>query len=179
MRTYFMIVLVVACAVSAVSQQLSNQSRAQTIAAAFNKQKHRVKEKYGVRSEKYKDVRSEPVVKQNVADYSGRYEMTDLGYVINIQVGSDGRVVANGYENNPQSRTFTLDNARIEGALLTASKVYQDGTTERFEGVFMNRTHRDSPTDAGVTLYGLGVILAVPVELNGLTYDKMFYQLKP
>ena len=179
MRTYFMILLVFACVISAVSQQPSSQSRAQTIAASFNKQKHAVKEKYGVRMEKYKDVRSEPVVKRNLAEYSGRYEMTDLGFVINIQVGTDGRVMANGYENNPHARTFTLENAKIEGALLTASKVYQDGATEKFEGVFMNRTHRDSPTDAGVTLYGLGVILAAPVEANGLTYDKMFYQLKP
>lgn len=178
MRTYVVIVFVVASAVNAFSQQLSSQTRAQTIAAAFNKQKHVVKEKYGVRSEKYKDVRSEPVVKQNIGDYFGVYEMADLGYVIDIQAGSDGSIQANGYEKDQPSRTFKLENARIDGALLTASKVYQDRTTEKFEGVFLKRTDRNSPTDPGVTTFGLGVVLSTPIQSNGLTYDKLFYRLK-
>ena len=175
MRTFVAIVLLIACGVSAIAQQLSTQTRAQELAAAFNKQKHVVKEKYGVRREKYKDVRSEPAIKQNIADYSGVYEMSELGYVINIQVGSDGRVQANG---NDKGRAFRLENARIEGALLIASKVYQDGTTEKFEGVFLNRTDRNSPTDPGVTIFGLGVVLNTHFEINGLTYEKLFYGLK-
>ena len=178
MRIVVVIALFVACAINAASQQVSSQTRAQAIAAAFSKQKHVVKAKYGVRTEKYKDVRSEPVVKQNAAEYAGTYEMTDLGYVINLQMGTDGRVQANGSEQGQQSRTFKLEDAKIEGALLTASKVYQDGTTETFEGVFLNRTVRNSPTDSGVTMFGLGVILSTPFERNGLTYDKLFFELK-
>jgi hypothetical protein len=164
-------------AVSAVAQQAYSQTKAEAIAATFNKHKSAVKVKYGVRTEKFKDVRAEPVVKQNVRDYTGVYEMADLGYLINIQVSSDGRIQANGYEKG-QSRTFVLENARIEGALLAGSKVYHDGTTDRFEGVFINRTQRDSPTAPAVTTFGLGVVLSVPVEINGLTYQRMFYQLK-
>ena len=175
MRTFVAIVLLIACGVSAIAQQLSAQTRAQELATAFNKQKHVVKEKYGIRREKYKDVRSEPAVKQNVADYSGVYEVSDLGYVMNIQARSDGSVQATGSE---KGRTFRLENARIEGALLTASKVYQDATTEKFEGVFLNRTDRNSPTDPGVTISGLGVVLNTPFEINGLTYEKLFYGLK-
>ena len=175
MRTFVLIVLLIACGVGAVSQQLSAQTRAQELAAAFNKQKHVVKEKFGVKREKYKDVRSEPAVKPDIADYSGVYEVTDLGYVINLQVGSDGRIQANGSD---KGRTFSLENAKIDGALLTASKVYQDGTTEKFEGVFLNRTDRNSPTDPGVTMFGLGVVLSTPFEANGLTYEKLFYGLK-
>ena len=178
MRILVVMALFVVCAVNVVSQQSSTETKTQTIAAAFNKYKNRVKEKHGVRTEKYKDVRSEPVVKQNIADYSGAYEVADLGHVINIQVGSDGRVQASGYEKTPQSRTFTLENVRIEGALLTASKVFQDGATEAFEGVFLKRTDRHSPTDTGVTTFGLGVVLRTPVEHNGLTHEKLFYQLK-
>ena len=175
MRTFVAIVLLSAGCVSAIAQQLSAQTRAQELATAFNKQKHVVKEKHGVRKEKYKDVRSEPAIRQNIADYAGVYEVSDLGYVIKVQVGSDGRVQATGNENG---RTFQLENARIEGALLTASKVYQDGTTEKFEGVFLNRTDRNSPTDPGVTIFGLGVVLNTPFETNGLTYEKLFYLLK-
>lgn len=174
MRTFVVIVLLIACGVSAVSQQLSSQTRAQELAASFTKNKHVVKEKYGVRREKYKDVRSEPAVKQNIGEYSGVYEVTDLGYMINVQVGTDGRVQVSGSE---RGRTFTLENARIEGALLTGSKGYQDGATEKFEGVFLNRTDRNSPTDPGVTVFGLGVVLNTPFEANGLTYEKLFYGL--
>ena len=175
MRIYVVIALLVACAVTAFSQQVSSQTRAQTLAAAFTKHKQGVKEKYGVRMEKYKDVRSEPLIRQNLADYSGVYELSDLGYVINVQVGSDGRIQANGSD---KTRTFTLENARIEGAVLTASKVYQDGAMEKFEGVFLSRTDRNSPTDPGVTILGLGVIPTTPVEAHGLTYDKLFYHFK-
>jgi hypothetical protein len=178
MRILVVIAFFVVCAVNVVSQQPSTQTKTQAIAAAFNKHKNVVKEKYGVRTEKYKDVRSEPVVKHSVGDYSGAYEVADLGSLIKIQVGSDGRVQASGYEKVPRSRTFNLENVRIEGALLTASKVYQDGTAEAFEGVFLNRTDRNSPTDAGVTTFGLGVILRTPVEHGGLTHEKLFYQLK-
>lgn len=173
MRTCVVIALFVVCAVSAFSQQLSSQAKAQAVAEAFSKNKHVVKEKFGVRVEKYKDVKSEPLIKQNIGDYSGTYEVSGLGYVISLQVGSDGRVQANGYENG---RVFNLENANINGAVLTASKVYKNGTTEKFEGVFLKRTDRNSPTDPGVTTFGLGVLLDAPVELNGNTFDKLFYQ---
>lgn len=172
MRTCVVIALFVACAVNVVSQQLSSQARAQAVAEAFTKNKHEVKEKFGIRVEKYKDVKSEPLVKQNIGDYSGTYEVPEFGFVISLQIGSD-RVQANGSENG---RVFTLENAKINGALLTASKVYKNGTTETFEGVFLKRTDRNSPTDPGVITFGLGVLLDAPVELNGNTYDKLFYQ---
>ena len=176
MRTVVVSSLLLVCSVAAFSQQLSSQSRAREIAASFNKYKNVVKEKHGVRIEKYKDVRTDPVVKQNIRDYSGVYEVSGLGFVINIQIGNDGTVQANGRENAFDS--FRLENARIEGALLTGNKVYQDGRTETFEGVFMTRTDRNSPTDRGVTTFGLGVVLGTPVELNGITYERLFYQLK-
>lgn len=175
MRTYVVIALFLGCAINALSQQLSSQTRAQAIAEAFTKHKQVAKEKSGVRKEKYKDVKSEPLVKQNLSDYSGMYEVADLGYLLNIQAGSDGSVQADGSENG---RQFRIENAKIEGALLTGSKVYQDGATEQFEGVFLKRTERESPTAAGVTTFGLGVLLSQPVQLAGHTVDKLFYQSK-
>jgi hypothetical protein len=169
MRIVTMMLLVLSCAAYVAAQQPASPARAQELAAAFSK--HKDVEKYGVR--KYKDVRSEPAIKQNVSDYSGVYQVPDLGFVINIQVGTDGRVQANGSEN---SRTFKLTNAGIDHALLTGTKVYQDGSTEQFQGVFLKRTDRDSPTSAGLTMFGLGVMLTNPVELNGITYDKLFYR---
>lgn len=178
MRTFLVVALFVSCFVNAAFQQLSGQTKAQQIAAAFNKHKHVVKQKYGVTREKYKDVWSEPVVKQNIREYAGSYEVSDLDCRITIQVATDGSIQANGYEGGLQPRTFRLENARIAGALLTARKAYSDGAAEKFEGVFMTRTERSSPTDTGVTTFGLGVVLATPFELEGITHEKLFYQLK-
>ncbi len=157
------------------------QTRTQAIAASFNKKKHVVKEKRGVRVEKYKEVRSEPVVKANPQDYSGTYEVPDMGFALQLQVDQSGSVAGTGYEpagpDLSVRRRFTLTNGKIEGALLTATEVYADGSRDRLEGLFMNRTAFDSPNDRGVTVFGLGVI-GKHVAVGGLTFDKLFYESK-
>jgi hypothetical protein len=166
---------------TAICQETNLQRRTQEIVASFNKEKYALKEKYGVRKEKYKKVVSEPAIKQNMRDYSGVYEVADLGYLINVQVGSDSNLQAVGSEpangTAQQVRNFKLEGAKIVGAMLTGTKVYDDGATEKFEGVFLNRTDFDSPTDKGVRSFGLGVV-GKPVEFGGVTFDKLFYQLK-
>ncbi len=99
--------------------------------------------------------------------------------MIDLRIRSYGRIQANGYDSDQPSRTFVLENGKIEGAVLTGIKVYRDGETERFEGVFLTRTERNSPIDSGITTSGLGVLLATPREFAGNTYEKLFYQLKP
>ena len=178
MRTVALVTLLAACPAIAAPQQSSSQSRAQQVAAAFSKQKHLVVEKHGVRKEKYKDVRSEPIIKQDITEYSGVYQVADWGDVIDLRIGSDGTIQADGHDSDPPCRAFVLQNGKIEGAVLTAIKVYRDGETEPFEGVFMTRTERDSPNDPGITTSGLGVVLATPREFAGNTYEKLFYQLK-
>ena len=178
MRTVAFVTLLAAGPALAAPQQSAGQSRAQQMAAAFTKQKHVVAEKHGVRKEKYKDVRCEPVVKQDITQYSGVYRVADLGDMIDLRIGSDGTIQADGHDSDQPSRTFVLENGKIEGAVLTATKVYRDGATERFEGVFMTRTERHSPIDPGITTSGLGVVLATPREFAGITYERLFYQLK-
>jgi hypothetical protein len=172
------------CAGIASSQQpgLANtELRTQTIVASFNKSKHVVKEKRGVRKEKYLDVRSVPSVKQNPADYSGVYEASDLGLSLRLRVDPSGTVEGTGYDPlNDQpavSRSFTLTNGKITGALITATKLYADGSSQPFEGVFIDKTVFESPTDKGVTAFGLGV-LGKHFQAGGLNLDRIFYQLK-
>jgi hypothetical protein len=171
------------CAGIASSQQpraASSELRTQAIVASFNKSKHVVKEKRGVRKEKYLDVRSAPAVKQNPADYSGAYE-ADPGFFLRLRVDGSGLVEGTGSDplnGEPAvSRSFTLRNGRISGALITATKVYANGSSEPFEGVFINKTVFESPTDPGVTAFGLGVV-GKGLQFNGLSLDKIFYQLK-
>ena len=162
------------------AQGLKAQQRAQELAASFNKSKHETKEKRGVRIEKFKDISSVPVSRNDVSFYAGTYVATFGDYPFTIKINTDGQVVASGSEPDGQqsARQFTLREAKLEGALLTGTKVYADGTTEKFEGVFINRTERNSPTDTGRTTFGLGVVFDPPkyeAEL-GFTLNHIFYQ---
>ena len=159
----------------------SAQTRTQAIAASFSKEKHVLKEKRGVRVEKYKRVLSEPVVKANPQDYSGTYEAPDMGLAVQLRVDRNGSVEGTGYEPTGPDlsvrRSFALRNGKIDGALLTATQVFADGTQDRFEGVFMNRTSFESPTDKGVILFGLGVVGKM-ITVAGNTNNRFFYELK-
>ena len=163
----------------ALSQE-TNAQRTRVIVASFNKKKHEVREKKGIRVEKYKEVRSEPAILKNVGDYSGSYEAQGLGLSLDLHVDSQGNVTGNGYvaidEDQRVFRGFTLKNARIDGALLTGTKVYERGGTEPFEGVFINKTSFESPTDNGVTVFGIGIVNHTVRLAGGVTIDRVFYQ---
>jgi hypothetical protein len=156
------------------------QTKTKAIVASFNKFKHLSKEKHGIKKEKYLKVESNPVVKANPEDYSGTYEIPDLGFAMHLRVDHSGHVEGDGYEpltpDPAVRRTFTLKNGKIEGALLTATKVYAGGYTEKLEGAFIKRTTFESPTDKGFSRFGLGT-LGRPIEVSGLTLDKFFYEL--
>jgi hypothetical protein len=159
-------------------KQTDARRRARELADSFSKSKHEIKEKRGVRVEKFKEVRSEPAMRQNAADYSGEYE-ADSQYPLSIRVAPGGLVEASGYEPAPSgARRFTLRGARLAGALLTATKVYDDGSTEKFEAVFINRTERNRPDDPGTTEFGLGVVYDPPKVEEGYTMGRLFYRLK-
>ena len=156
------------------------QARSQAIAASFSKFKNLSKEKHGVTKTKYLKVESQPVIKANPEDYSGTYEVSDLGFGMRLRVDHSGKVEGTGYEpiaDPAVRRMFTLRDGKIDGALITATKVYANGKSERLEGVFIDRTTFESPTDKGLTRFGLGVI-GNPVEVSGLTLDKFFFELK-
>jgi hypothetical protein len=183
-RLTAVIIATASCASVASAQQAgapSSEQRAQTIVASFNKSKHVIKEKRGVRKEKYLDVRSVPAVKQNPADYSGVYETSDLRFSLQLRVDATGKVEGSGYEplnaETAISRSFTLSDGRMAGALITARKIYSDGSHEPFEGVFINKTVFESPADPGVTAFGLGVV-GMSFQVREVENDKLFYQLK-
>lgn len=154
-------------------------ARARDLAAYFDKDKHKVKEKYGVRVEVYLEMRGEPALKRSPADYSGSYEW-EQGYPFTLRVGADGSVEGEGTEPAPAgARRFTLRDARVSGALLTGTKLYDDGTNERIEAVFINLTTRTSPNSKGTTLFGLGVVFDPPqTGVDGFNIERLFYALK-
>lgn len=153
------------------------QSRTRTIVASFSKFKNVSKTRRGITKAKYMKVESEAAVKANPADYSGVYEVPGIAFALNLTVDANGVVTGTGYESLAESvhRPFTLRNGRIQGALLTATKVYADGKSERFEGAFINRTSFDSPTATGVTVFGFGT-LGPEIHVAGVTVNRFFYE---
>src|SRR5215210_316211 len=79
----------------ALAQGASVQARTQAIVTSFNKSKHVVKEKRGVRLEKYKEVRSTAAIKSNIRDYAGSYEAEGMGLSLDLKVDRSGNVTVN------------------------------------------------------------------------------------
>ncbi|HEY0098766.1 MAG TPA: hypothetical protein VGB76_07405 [Pyrinomonadaceae bacterium] len=116
--------------------------------------------------DKRKDKRFEPVVKQNVADYRGRYVGLE-DYYLEIRTGTDGQLSIVSHEGG---RRATLQNISLTGARLTATRVYQDGTTKEFEATFVNRIMN------GDSRFGL-MVENPEVKFEGLTFNRIFYRL--
>ena len=157
--------LVVCVGVSAVVFAQDAERKTQDLIAALGKTKYKKKEKKNISFELYIDIKSEAVVKNNVREYAGVYNSSDAGYRIELRVSVEGAVEGSGYDtdfNNSQKQNFTLKDARIKGALLTATKVFADGNTEKLEAVFNNRTviegKNPNEINSRETKYGLGFI---------------------
>lgn len=175
-----MLILALSIPAGAVSAQSgissATQARTRAIAASFTKFKNVSKTKRGITKAKYLRVETEPAVRSNPADYSGVYEVQGMDFALTLSIDRNGAVTGSGYEPLSESvkRTFSLRDGRVEGALLTATKVYAGGGTERLEGAFMNRTSFESPTDKGQTVFGFGT-LGKQVEVAGMTINKFFF----
>ena len=170
--------LCLAAVVGAAARRQDAGARARELAAHFNKDKHKVKEKRGARLEVFLEVRGEPAVRADAALYSGAYE-SEPDFPLELRVSADGAAEGRGAEpGSGGARRFTLRGARVSGALLTGTKVYGDGTTERIEGVFINRTERHSPGEAGVKTFGLGVVFETPKAVRDFELRGLFYALK-
>ncbi len=139
------------------------QGRTDALVAALAKTKYKKKEKRNISIEIYIDIKSEPVVKSNPSEYSGVYQAD--GYRLDLRVNADGSATGSGYDrigDSSSKHNFTLRDARVEGALLTATKVYESGETQAFEAVFNNRTvvqgKNPNQIETRETFYGLGFI---------------------
>lgn len=115
---------------------------------------------------KQKDKRFEPVVKQNLADYAGKYVGFQDDHFVEISVDAGGRMLATSHEGNRQA---TLTNIRVDDARLTATKTYADGSRAEFSAVFVNRILN------GETAFGMQVQGPVRVD-ETLLLERVFYK---
>lgn len=154
-------------------------ARARELAAQFDKSKHKIKDKRNIHIEIRIDVKSEPWLR-SAKDYAGTYGGTS-GFRFQLAVDQSGQISASGTEPGATGPVeFKLREAKIDGALLTGTKVYADGKTETLEGVFLRRTIKSDQTDRVQILYGLGVVFASPRNRgeDRFPLDRLFYELK-
>jgi hypothetical protein len=114
---------------------------------------------------KYKEKRFEPVVRENLKDYEGTYVGIDSTYRIEIRLDADGKLSANTFENGRRAR---LENIRLDGARLVATKTYADGRTGKFDGTFSNRILN------GERSFGI-LVDGMQINISGLTLNRIFY----
>jgi hypothetical protein len=147
-----------------VAQDVSPRTR--ELAAALDKTKYKKKDKRDIHIEIYISINNVPSLKNSAADYTGRYESEDGNYTLSLKVASDGTLRSEGTAlelgDQVHSVAFKLREARIDGGLLTGTKVFDDGRTEAFESAFVDRTVRTgrNAEDSKVTevAFGLGCI---------------------
>ena len=152
--------------------------QAQQLAATLDKTKYKKKEKRNITIEVYVDIKNQPVVKA-ASDYSGLYRSEDGGYRLQLNVSTDGTATGSGYDSlnfdNGQKVNFILKDARVDGAVLTATKVFDNDTSEKFEAVFVNRTVSAGQNPNSIsthdTSYGLGF-----VQTNGTWTNRVFLE---
>jgi len=137
--------------------------RAQTLATALDKTKHKKKEKKDISIEIYIEIKNETAVRQDPSEYSGLYAAG--GYKLYLRVAKDGSATGTGSDNLQDRGNqigYTLRDARVQGALLTATKVYENGETQSFQAVFVNRTTSSGTKPDNITgreaSFGLGFI---------------------
>lgn len=157
------------------------EQKTQELVASLSKTKYKHKVKGSYEFEHYIDIKSEALVKNNAAEYSGKYESEDLNHRIELRV-ADGKIEGSGFDTireNSRRENFSLRDAKIEGALLSAVKVYENGKTEKFEAVFVNRTISEG-TNANkiehrASNFGLGFIIGA----NQNNTERVFCENKP
>jgi hypothetical protein len=157
------IALFVLATVNVYSQDASSRTR--ELVAALDKTKYKKKEKPMVSIEIYIDIKNEAVVR-DAASYAGNYGSEDREYSLSLQVDGTGRASGSGQDSYGDAHlSFTLKDAFITGALLTATKVYSNGESKKFEAVFVNRTVSTGKNENEIanreTKFGLGFIQEV------------------
>lgn len=137
-------------------------------ATLFSKSKHKKKEKYGVVKEANRVIESTPVAKDDLAFYAGNYWCRDLRYKIEIRLAADKSLLAT--LSVPGKPDVPFKSPGITDAYFAATRTADDGTDEKWEGVFLRMN------DNGNEAFGLGIKPAKPVPLTeGSSLSSLFF----
>ncbi|HEX8456772.1 MAG TPA: hypothetical protein VF656_05555 [Pyrinomonadaceae bacterium] len=117
---------------------------------------------------KHKEKRFEPVVKERLADYAGRYVGIEPDYYLEVAADADGTLAITIQEG---ARRAVLRDISIEGARLTATRVYANGATKKFEATFADRILN------GARAFGV-LVENLDIPYAGITFSRLFYRLE-
>jgi hypothetical protein len=135
--------------------------RTRELTASLDKTKYKKKEKANISIEIYVEIRNEAVAR-NPSEYAGTYRSEAGEYVLDLSVNGNAASGSGHDIINDQRSSFTLKDATINGALLSGTKVYDNGEQQKFEAVFVNRTVATGTNANSInsrdTKFGLGFI---------------------
>lgn len=137
-------------------------ARTSTLVASLDKTKYKEKEKKNISIEVYVSIKNEAVIR-DAYDYGGSYASEEGDYSLTLHVERGGAASGNGRDAiNDRRMSFTLKDAVISGALLSGTKVYENGEQQKFEAVFVNRTVATGKNENEITSrdtkFGMGFI---------------------
>lgn len=115
---------------------------------------------------KLKEKRFEPAAGREAEEYAGLYVGVEGEHVVVVRAGRDGGLEVALREGERQA---ALTDIRLDGAVLTGTKVYEDGTRAEFTATFAERVLN------GERAFGL-VVDGVNLNLDGLSHVRMFYR---
>ncbi len=169
-KILFLYVLIAFISSNCMSQELTAKEKGEDLAKnVFSKSKHAKKEKYGVVKEKTKVVESTPFVKSNVEYYAGNYWYHDFNYKMEIRLDVNKNLMAT--LSIPNKPDVQLKKVSVTDAYFMGIKQNEDGTEEKWEGVFINKS------DNGNTEFGLGIKLQNPLPIaDGVQTTKIFFK---
>ncbi len=169
-KTLLLSMLMAFIAFNCISQELTAKEKANDMAKnVFSKSKHMKKEVNGVVVEKKKVIESTPVATTDLSFYQGNYWYHDLSYKMEIRLAADNSLLAT--LSIPGKPDVQLKNLVVKDAYFSAIKISDDGSQERWEGAFINKS------DDGNIEFGLGIKLSNPIQLSGgLHLTKAFFK---
>lgn len=137
-------------------------ARTSTLVASLDKTKYKKKENKNIPIEVYVSVKNEAVIR-DAYDYGGNYASEEGDYSLTLHVERGGAASGNGRDAiNDRRMGFTLKDASISGALLSGTKVYENGKQQKFEAAFVNRTVATGKNENEITSrdtkFGMGFI---------------------
>jgi hypothetical protein len=150
--------------------QTAAKEKANAIAAEFNKEKNKVKQKNGVTTERHEVIEAKPDFRDDISSYAGKYELNGNGdHIVLKYLNTNWEADYIQMQDNKELKKGILTNIKIESALLTATLQYLDGKTAPVEGVFINRFKN------GEKIPGLGIREVLDLS-SGLLVGKAFYK---
>lgn len=152
------------------AQSNSPEDKAVAIAKNdFSSDIHTQTEKFGAVKEKHKVIESTPVSGKPLQFYTGNYVFNEIQYELEIRLDAKNNPMVT--LTAPDQPVRHLKNVTISDAYFVGFMPNGDGSEEKWEGVFINKSH------AGNTTFGLGIKVSTAIPIaDSIQLNKLFFK---